>query len=256
MKRKSVDLNSDIGESFGLYRIGQDEEVLSFITSANVACGYHAGDHNVMNNTVKLAKAQGVAIGAHPGLPDLVGFGRRAMEVTPDDVYNMTVYQVSSLQGFAQLHDENLHHVKPHGALFNMAAKDPSTAEAIASAVRDINASLILYGLAGSELVHAGKKFGLKVAEEVFADRAYEPDGSLKSRAEEGAVIHDLQIAKERVLRMITEGFVSATDGTDIPISADTICVHGDGAQALAFVKELRAMLLSHDIEVKAVTQA
>ncbi|MCR6098642.1 LamB/YcsF family protein [Salipaludibacillus agaradhaerens] len=255
MKRKSVDLNSDIGESFGLYRIGQDEEVLSFITSANVACGYHAGDPNVMHQTVKLAKSQGVAIGAHPGLPDLPGFGRRVMEVTPEDVYNMTVYQVSSLQGFAQLYQESLHHVKPHGALYNMAAKDPVIAEAIASAVRDINSSLVLFGLAGSELVRAGKKFGLKVAEEVFADRAYEPDGSLRSRTEEGAIIHNTQIAKERVLRMVAEGVVLATDGTDIPITADTICVHGDGEQALTFVKELRAMFLAHDIEVKAVTR-
>lgn len=253
MKQATVDLNSDIGESFGSYQLGQDEEVLKFITSANIACGYHAGDPKVMNNTVKLAKQKGVAIGAHPGLPDLVGFGRRSMDVTPEDVYTMVVYQISSLQGFANVHGSKVHHVKPHGALYNMAGKDTSTAEAIANAVRDCDPSLILFGLAGSELVHAGKKLGLHVAEEVFADRTYQPDGTLTPRSDPQAIIHDSTEAMQRILRMVKEGFVKAVDGTDLSIKADTICVHGDELQALLFVKELRALFFEHHISVKAV---
>ncbi|MCE7792627.1 LamB/YcsF family protein [Salipaludibacillus sp. CUR1] len=256
MAKITVDLNSDLGESFGLYKIGQDEEVLDFITSANIACGYHAGDHNVMNRTVKLAKDKGAAIGAHPGLPDLAGFGRRIMEVTPEDVYNMVIYQVSSLKGFAAIYNERVNHVKPHGALFNMAAKDPITAEAIAEAVYDIDQSLILYGLAGSELVRAGRKRNLHVAEEVFADRTYQPDGSLTPRSEAGAVIHDPEKAADRVIRMVTEGMVTAAEGTELPIKADTVCVHGDGLQALRFVDKLRKVLNDHGVSVKAVARS
>ncbi|PYZ91631.1 lactam utilization protein LamB [Salipaludibacillus keqinensis] len=253
MKEITIDLNSDIGESFGLYTIGQDELVLDYITSANIACGYHAGDHNVMNHTVKMAIEKGVAIGAHPGLPDLIGFGRRKMEVTREDVYNMVIYQVSSLQGFVHIHGGKLNHVKPHGALFNMAAKDPVTAQAIASAVADVDPSLVLYGLAGSELIRAGRESGLTVAEEIFADRTYQPDGTLTPRTDQDAVIHDADKAKRRVLRMVTEGIVKAVDGTEIPINADTLCVHGDEQQALLFVQELKQMLLENGVSVKAV---
>ncbi|WP_416147862.1 LamB/YcsF family protein [Salipaludibacillus sp. HK11] len=250
----TVDLNSDIGESFGLYQMGQDEEVLKFISSANIACGYHAGDHNVMNKTVKLAVERGVAIGAHPGLPDLAGFGRRFIDVTPDDVYNMVIYQVSGLQGFVQIHGDSLHHVKPHGALFHMATKDPIIAKAVATAVYDCDPSLILYGLTGSELVLAGKNKGLRVAEEVFADRTYQPDGRLTPRSDPHAIIDDRDEAMSRVLRMVTQGMVTAVDGTDIPIKADTICVHGDESQALEFVKGLRQLFIEHTISVKAVS--
>jgi len=253
MTEVTVDLNSDIGESFGLYQMGQDEEILAFITSANIACGFHAGDPIVMNNTVRLATEKGIAIGAHPGLPDLVGFGRRFIDVTPEEVYTMVVYQISSLQGFAHIHGNKLHHVKPHGALYNIAVKDVQTAEAIAHAVRDCDPSLVLFGLAGSELIHAGKKSGLRVAEEVFADRTYQPDGTLTPRSDPNAIIKDPMKAMESVLTMLTEGFVRAVDGTTIPIKADTICVHGDEIQALLFVKELRALFLEHHISVKAV---
>jgi UPF0271 protein len=255
MAQGTVDLNSDIGESFGSYHIGQDEEVLEFITSANIACGFHAGDPKVMNNTVKLAIERGVVIGAHPGLPDLVGFGRRFIDVTPEEVYTMVVYQISSLHGFANVHGSKLHHVKPHGALYSMACKDVHTAEAVAKAVHDCDSSLILFGLAGSELIQAGKKMGLQVAEEVFADRTYQPDGTLTPRSDPQAFIEDSTIAMDRVLRMVSEGVVRTVDGSDIPIKVDTICVHGDQLKALLFVKELRELFLKHHISVKAVNK-
>ncbi|PYZ96187.1 lactam utilization protein LamB [Alteribacter lacisalsi] len=248
-----IDLNSDLGESFGNYTIGQDPEVLKLVSSANIACGYHAGDHNVMRATVKLAAASGTGLGAHPGLPDLGGFGRRYIEVEPEDVYNMVVYQIGALNAFVQLEGERLQHVKPHGALFNMAAKNRVTADAIARAVRDVDDSLILFGLAGSELVKAGKEHGLKMAQEVFADRSYQPDGTLTPRTEAGSVIEDEAEVTERVLKMIKNGVVTAVDGTEIPIEPDTICVHGDGPKALAFVQNLRTSLQEAGVEIRKV---
>ncbi|MCF6095064.1 LamB/YcsF family protein [Microaerobacter geothermalis] len=248
-----VDLNSDLGESFGHYRIGNDEKVLDFVTSANIACGYHAGDHNVMHRTVKMAVEKGVGLGAHPGLPDLIGFGRRPMEVSPEDVYNFTIYQVGALQAFARLYGQRLQHVKPHGALFNMASKDPVIAKAIVQAVYDLDKELILFGLAGSELVKAGQEAGLQVAQEVFADRTYQPDGTLTSRTQLNAMIHEPEEAIARVIRMVTEGKVTAVDGTDLDIQADTICVHGDEPQALVFVQRLRHVLQKNGIDVKKV---
>ncbi|OYD06731.1 LamB/YcsF family protein [Paludifilum halophilum] len=249
----TVDLNSDLGESFGHYTIGQDEKVLGYITSANIACGYHAGDPNVMRRTVGLAHHHGVGLGAHPGLPDLLGFGRRNMAVDPDEVYNMVVYQIGALQAFTASEGERLQHVKPHGALFNMAGRDKGLAQAIAEATAAVDRELILFGLAGSELVSAGRDAGLSVAEEVFADRTYQPDGTLTPRTHSDAVVRDPEEAVSRVIRMVKEKKVKAVDGTDLPIRPDTVCVHGDSPQALAFVQHLSKAFRDHGIQVKRV---
>lgn len=249
--RMFIDINADVGESFGQYRIGNDEALLKQITSANIACGYHAGDHHVMHKTVQLAVGNRVAIGAHPGLPDLMGFGRRAMAVAKEDVFNMVVYQVGALQAFARLYGQEVAHVKPHGALYNMAATDMVIAEAIASAVKNIDSGLILFGLSGSALVEAGRDAGLGVAEEVFADRTYQPDGTLTPRSRPDAVIHDIGAAVSQAVRMVKEGTVIATDGSIVPIKADTICIHGDEPQAPAFAQQLRYQLANHGILVR-----
>ncbi|WP_462411164.1 LamB/YcsF family protein [Neobacillus sp. Marseille-QA0830] len=246
-----IDLNSDLGESFGAYKIGNDREVLAHISSANVACGYHAGDYNVMFETVLLAKESGVRVGAHPGFPDLAGFGRREMNLSPREIYHLTVYQIGALSAVCKASGIGLSHVKPHGALYNMAAKDPAIAESIAQAIRDTDFSLVLYGLAGSQLVKAGQANGLLVAEEVFADRTYQPDGTLTSRKEKNAMIHDPKLAIQRVIRMIKEGKVEAVDGTDIPIKADTICVHGDEPQTVEFVKQLKQAFRQENISLR-----
>ncbi|NKE06907.1 5-oxoprolinase subunit PxpA [Mesobacillus selenatarsenatis] len=245
-----VDLNCDLAESYGLFKIGNDKEVLKNITSANIACGYHGGDHNVMMETVKMAKAYGVKIGAHPGFPDLHGFGRREMKVSNEEIYNMTVYQIGALVAIAKACGTKVNHVKPHGALYNMAAKDEGIAEAIAKAVADVDPSLVLFGLAGSSLVKAGMERGLSVAQEVFADRSYQPDGSLTPRSQSNAMIHDSELAISRVVRMVREGKVEAVDGTDIAIKADTVCIHGDEPQALDFAVALKGALKAEGIEV------
>ncbi|KXG42945.1 LamB/YcsF family protein [Tepidibacillus infernus] len=247
----SIDLNSDLGESYGNYRIGNDDEVLKYITSANIACGYHAGDHNVMMKTVKKAKELGVGVGAHPGFPDLSGFGRREIRMSPEEIYNMMIYQIGALLGVANSQKVSVQHVKPHGALYNMASKNKEMAMAIAKAVKDLDKELVLFALAGSELYKAGVEHGLKVAQEVFADRTYQPDGTLTSRLQPNAIIHDLDFAVERVIRMVKEGKVRAVNGEDIDIQADTICVHGDEPQALSFVKTLREKLKQEKIMIK-----
>ena len=231
-----IDLNADLGESFGPWPMGTDEALMSSITSANVACGFHAGDPSVMRRTVALAKANGVAVGAHPGLPDLVGFGRREMSASPDEVADMVLYQVAALAGVAASQGVRLQHVKAHGALYNMAAKNRALAEAIARGTAAFDRSLILFGLPDSELLRAGEKAGLRVAAEVFADRAYEPDGTLASRSKPGSVIHDQQEVVARAVRMVRDGVVTATNGSTITLRADTICLHGDtpGAATLA----------------------
>ncbi|RKD76416.1 UPF0271 protein [Sinobaca qinghaiensis] len=249
-----IDLNCDLGESFGPYVLGNDEEVLKEITSANIACGYHAGDYRVMAQTVKQAAAAGVAAGAHPGFQDLQGFGRREIQTSPEDVYQLTVYQVSALQGFCRIEGTAMQHVKPHGALYNMAGRDPGLAEAIASAVYDVDKSLILFGLSGSELVKAGERQGLRVAKEAFADRTYQPDGSLTPRGRDNAVIHDADTAVRHVKQMILEGTCTAVDGTIIPLEVDTLCVHGDNPQTLAFTRSLRHMLLEEGIQIRSFT--
>ena len=231
-----IDLNADLGESFGPWPMGTDEALMSSITSANVACGFHAGDPSVMRRTVALAKANGVAVGAHPGFPDLVGFGRREMSASPDEVADMVLYQVAALAGVAASQGVRLQHVKAHGALYNMAVKNRALAEAIARGTAAFDRSLILFGLPDSELSRAGEKAGLRVAAEVFADRAYEPDGTLASRSKPGSVIHDQQEVVARAVRMVRDGVVTATNGSTITLRADTICLHGDtpGAATLA----------------------
>lgn len=248
-----IDLNSDVGESFGAYKIGNDEQVFDHITSANIACGFHAGDPHFMNKTVKLAMEKGVAIGAHPGFQDLVGFGRRPMSISPTDVYDLILYQMGALSAFCQVHHVRLSHVKPHGALYNMAAIDIDTAEAIAKAVHDFDSSLLLYGLAGSKLIEAGKKFDLQTVSEVFADRTYQRDGTLTPRSESNALIHDSKTAINQVLQMVKQQTVETVTGEIIPIKADSICVHGDNLQALTFVKELRDALATEKVMVKAL---
>lgn len=239
----TIDLNCDMGESFGAFSIGADAHVMASISSANIACGFHGGDPAVMRHTVRLAREAGVAVGAHPGLPDLAGFGRREMRVSPQDVEDMVLYQVGALAAIADSEGVRLHHVKAHGALYNMAARDRGLADAIARAVRAFDSSLIMFGLAGSELIRAGVAAGLTVAAEGFADRAYEPDGSLAPRSGPGSVIHDADTVVRRAVRMATEGQVIATDGSEIVLRIDTLCTHGDtpGAQELA--RALRAGL-------------
>jgi UPF0271 protein len=250
---RRIDLNSDVGESFGAYTIGSDADVMPSITSANVACGYHAGDPGVMRRTVRLARDCGVAVGAHPGFPDLAGFGRRELNMAPEDVENLVLYQVGALAAMTTALGLRLQHVKPHGALFNMAVAKRPLAEAIARAVAAFDPALILFGLPGSHLLAAGLAAGLPVASEVFADRAYEADGSLASRAKPGAVIHDPSLVVERALRMAGEGTVVALDGTIVPVQADTICVHGDTPGAPALAAALRRGLEAAGIRVMAV---
>jgi UPF0271 protein len=250
---KKVDLNCDMGESFGAYIIGQDEGIMQTITSANIACGYHAGDPTVMVKTILMALENGVGIGAHPGYPDLVGFGRRSMQIPAQEVHSMVMYQVAALQGMAQALGGKLQHVKPHGALFNTASQDPDIAKAIAEAVYDVAPDAILFGLAGMELVKAGQQLGLKTAQEVFADRTYQSDGSLTPRTDHRALIHDVDLAIAQVIGMVTEGKVSSISGHDIHIKADTICVHGDNPSALLFLQKLREALKAASIDMEAV---
>ena len=235
-----VDINCDMGESYGAYQIGADAEVMPYITSANIACGFHGGDPAVMRATVAAAVKADVAIGAHPGLPDLLGFGRRTMQISPEEAYDLVVYQVGALLGFVRAAGAELRHVKPHGALYNMAAAQPLLATAIARAVRDVDARLILYGLAGSHLLTAAEEVGLVAASEVFADRNYLPGGALVPRQRPDAMVHEVTEAVRRAVRMVGEGCVTDVEGNDIAIRADTICVHGDGPNAAAIARALR----------------
>lgn len=248
---KHVDLNCDMGESFGAWCLGQDEALLELVTSANIACGYHAGDPATMACTVRAAVARGVAIGAHPSLPDLQGFGRRNMAVTAEEAYGLVLYQMGALHAFARAAGGRLHHVKPHGALYNMAARDRTLADAIAQAVWDFDPSLILMGLSGSELIQAGSARGLACASEVFADRGYETGGSLTPRNQSGAMIEDEELVVTRVLRMVCEGKVASRTGEDLIIQADTVCIHGDQPKALAFAGKLREALAAAGVEVR-----
>lgn len=241
-----------MGESFGTYQIGNDAAIFPYISSANIACGFHAGDPGVMRKTVRMALKHNVAIGAHPGLPDLQGFGRREMAISADEAYDMLVYQIGALNGFVQSEGGVLRHVKPHGALYNMAARNESLARAIAEAVYKVNPQLVLYGLAGSALITAGNQIGLRVANEVFADRTYQDDGSLTSRTQHNALIHDVETALTQSLKMVKEGLVTSTNTREVPISADTICIHGDGAHAHEFAARLSALFSEDNICVQA----
>lgn len=245
-----VDLNSDLGESFGRYTLGMDADILPLVSSANVACGYHASDPLVMNKTIAMAKEAGVRVGAHPGFPDLMGFGRRNMDVSPAEAKAYTLYQLGALDAFCKAHGVKMQHVKPHGAMYNMAGKDYALSKAICEAIYEYDKDLIVMALSGGELVHAAEDMGLKVAREVFADRAYEEDGSLVNRRKEGAMITDENEAIARVVRMIKEQKVTAITGKDIPIKADSVCVHGDGVKALAFVKKIRETLTAEGVEI------
>ncbi|MFB4167790.1 LamB/YcsF family protein [Virgibacillus sp. JSM 102003] len=250
---KRIDLNCDMGESFGAYKIGSDEKLLEFVTSANIACGAHAGEPNVMDRTVRLAKEHHVSVGAHPGFPDIAGFGRRMIDFSPDEIYRMVVHQIGGLQAFCTVHGVQMQHVKPHGAMYNLAAKNRDVADAVARAVYDVDSRLVLFGLAGSELLAAGREVGLRVASEVFADRTYQADGSLTPRGRTDALIRDVDAAVLQVEHMVEEGVVRAVTDEMVDIEADTICVHGDGEHAVTFVEKLRAMLERAGIVVRGV---
>lgn len=239
----AIDLNSDLGESFGPWTMGQDEALMSSITSANVACGFHAGDPTVMRRTIELARHYGVAVGAHPGFPDLVGFGRREMQASAHEVEDFVLYQVAALAGLAAAAGVKLQHVKAHGALYNMAARDRELAAAIARATAAVDGTLMLFGLPNSALLREAERAGLKGAAEVFADRAYEPDGSLASRRKAGSVIHDRDQVVARAVRMARDREVTATDGSTIRLHGDTICIHGDTPGAADLARQVRAAL-------------
>lgn len=248
-----IDLNGDVGERPFGGSGNPDSALIPHLTSANVACGFHAGDPGVMRETVVLAREHGVAVGAHPGFPDPEGFGRRELHFSPADVEDFVSYQVGALAGIAAAQGVRLQHVKPHGALFSMAARDSVLADAIARAAALIDRNLILFGLPGSELVAAGKRAGLRIAAEGFADRAYRPDGTLVSRQEEGAVLGDVSSVVRRVVRMVREGSVDAVDGTVVPLVVDTICVHGDTPGSADLAAHIRAALTEAGIEVVAL---
>jgi UPF0271 protein len=245
-----VDLNSDLGESFGRYTLGMDDRIIPLITSANVACGYHASDPVVMERTIKMAKEAGIRVGAHPGFPDLMGFGRRNMNVSPAEAKAYTLYQLGALDAFCKANGVKMQHVKPHGAFYNMAAKDYALSKAICEAIASYDSDLIVMALCGGELLRAATDMGLRAASEVFADRGYEEDGTLVDRRKEGAMITDEEEAIARVVRMIKEQKVTAVTGKDIPIRADSVCVHGDGEKALAFVEKIRSVLTAEGIEI------
>jgi UPF0271 protein len=247
-----IDLNCDLGESFGAWRMGEDDAILPLISSASVACGFHAGDPSIMQRTVAQAAAHGVAIGAHVSLPDLQGFGRREMRVTPAEVYAMTLYQIGALHAFARAAGTCVAHVKPHGALYNMAARDGALAEAIARAVQQFDPRLRLFGLANSRLIDAARAIDLPAASEAFVDRRYCSDGSLQPRGEPGAVIENIDAAAEQAIAIARDGRVAASNGSAVAVQADTLCLHGDGAHALAFAHRLRQALLASGLRIAA----
>jgi UPF0271 protein len=240
---KKIDLNCDMGESFGAYKLGMDEEVIEYITSANIACAWHAGDPSVMDRTVAMAMEHGVGVGAHPGYPDLLGFGRRDMDCTMEDLRNYVVFQLGALQAFCSVHSTKLQHVKPHGALYLTAVENEGVARVVAEAIVSVNPELLYVALAGAKgelMRRIGQEVGLKVVYEAFPDRAYTPEGTLLSRRQAGAVIKDPQEVSQRALRMVKEGVVIAVDGTTIPLEAQTLCVHGDTPTAVDLVRSIR----------------
>lgn len=249
----ALDINCDMGESFGNYRYGADEEIISFITSANIACGFHAGDPTVMDRTVALAAAHGVSVGAHPSFPDLMGFGRREMAATPGEVRDYVTYQVGAIAAFARAHGVKLRHVKGHGAIYNMAAVDGRMARAMVEGVARVDPDLIFVGLAGSLLLDAARAAGLAAASEVFADRAYNLDGTLVSRRLPNSVIHDPAAVAARVLQMATQGTVETITGQTMRVVADTVCVHGDTPGAARLAEAIRAALTTAAVPVAAM---
>ena len=245
-----VDLNSDLGESFGTYRIGMDEDILDHVTSANEACAFHAGDPMVMDRTIRLCREKHVRVGAHPGYPDLQGFGRRNMALTPEETKNDVLYQVGAIQAFLKAYDMPLQHVKLHGALYNTAAKSYELSLAICEGIRKIAPDAVFLGLSGSKMLEAAEHAGLRTAGEVFADRAYHSDGSLVSRREPGSVLHDPEVVIARTIRMVRDGVVESVEGELVPIRADSICVHGDTREAVCFVASIRKALTEAGIRI------
>lgn len=250
-----IDLNADLGESFGSFVVGRDAELIPLLTSANVACGFHGGDPRVMDLTVRRCRVAGVAVGAHPSFPDLVGFGRRAMDVTAAEAETDVLYQVAALAGFCRRYGLAMRHVKPHGALYNQANRSPDLAAGIAAGIAAFDPGLLLVCQPGTELARAGTAAGLTVAHEGFADRAYNADGTLVSRAVEGSVYHDPGRAAEQALRMVAEGTVVAMDGTVVDVRVDTLCVHGDNPEAVRFVGTLRERLAAAGVEVRPLAE-
>ena len=250
---KSIDLNCDMGESFGAYTLGMDHEAIRYITSANIACGWHAGDPLVMNRTVQIAVENGVGVGAHPGYPDLLGFGRRSMDCSPEDLKHYLIYQIGALQAFCRVHGTRLRHVKPHGALYLTAVEKVDVARAVAEAIVSVDPGLMFVALAGAKgevMRSIGQEVGLQVVYEAFPDRAYTPEGALASRRLPGAVIRDPEVVADRALRMAAEGKIITTDGSVIAIEAQTLCVHGDNPAAVDLVRTIRQTLESEDIQV------
>lgn len=252
MARK-IDFNCDMGESFGMYKMGFDEEVIKHITSANIACGFHAGDPQWMRHTVMLAEENGVAVGAHPSFPDLNGFGRRNMNATPDEVRNDVTYQIGALQAFTN--GKKLQHVKPHGAMYNMAVDDDSLGRAICEAVLEVDPNMVLVALAESRWVKVAEDMGLRVAREIFADRALNADGTLVPRSKPGSVIHDVDELVERSVRMVTEGKAVSIDGHVIEVQADSLCLHGDTPGAVEMARAIRAGLEDAGVEIVPLGQ-
>ena len=250
---EKIDLNCDMGESFGAYKLGMDDAVIKFISSANIACAWHAGDPSVMNHTVAIAVDNGVGVGAHPGYPDLLGFGRRNMDCTVDDLRNYVIFQIGALQAFCNAHGTKMQHVKPHGALYLTAVENENVARAVAEAIVSVNPDLLYVALAGAKgelMTRIGQEVGLRVVYEAFPDRAYSPEGTLVSRRQPGAVIKDPQAVSERALRMVKEGVVIAVDGTTIPLEAQTLCVHGDNPKAVDLVRSIRETLEADGVAV------
>ena len=253
MTQLRIDLNSDVGESFGAWRLGRDESLIPHVTSVNVACGFHAGDPVVMTRTVELARQHGVAVGAHPGYPDLPGFGRRDLEMTADELRAALLYQLGALAGVARAAGVELRHVKAHGALYNRSATDSELARTLAEAVLTFSRELVLVGLAGSRMLAAAEEAGLRTAAEAFADRAYEPDGTLRSRREPDAMLTDPAVVSQRAIEIARDGCVRAWDGTEIELKADTICLHGDTPGAPELAAAVRGALGSAGIRVLAL---
>lgn len=249
----TIDLNCDMGESFGVWKMGSDEALMDHVTSVNIACGFHAGDPTTIRKTIETAIAKGVAIGAHPGYPDLQGFGRRNMSLSSGEVYDIVLYQVAALKGVCEALGGRLHHVKPHGALYNQAAKSADLSGAIAKAVSSIDKNLVFYGGSGSCLISEAQKCGLRAASEVFADRTYQADGSLTPRTMPNALITERSRSVEQALQMVTSGIVEALTGEIVSIKADTICIHGDGEHALEFAAALRAAFRDRGIDIQPV---
>ena len=248
-----VDLNADVGESLGPWPMGDDAALVPLVTSVNVACGAHAGDPLTIERTVRLAAAHGASVGAHPGYPDLVGFGRRDIDMAPDELEASIVYQVGAVAAFAADAGVPLRHVKPHGALYNAAARDSALADVVARAVARVSPSLVLVGLAGSKLIAAGQRAGLRTAEEGFADRAYEADGSLRSRRLHGAVHADASVVAAQAVAIVRDGRVTSHDGSAVSVRADTLCIHGDSPGAAAFARAIREALAEAGVTVAAL---